>query len=404
MRRAATAATVVLLLVTLAPASAAVAQPGADPPPGTGLLREVAAVPATSVELDGRRAEARRAVGRRDRVRDELAGTRSRLERAATERDALGALARRRTAEAERLAPVAARLRTDLRRLATEGFVTGFGVADALDPTLTSAERVRRGRLRVLAGEALGDTVHDERTVAATLRRLRRDGAALGRRARSTAATADGLRTDVVRLERGLAGATAEVERTAAAVERAKVGALVDGTDLPLLALDAYVRAARTLRAADPSCGVPWWALAGIGRTESRHGHYRGSEVDPDGVVAPAIYGPPLDGSNGFAVVGDSDGGALDALSTSDRAVGPMQFLPGTWRTVGRDATGDGRADPQNLYDAALGAGALLCRSGPGLTDEASLRRSFRRYNNSAEYVQIVWERARSYAADVPLD
>ena len=148
---------------------------------------------------------------------------------------------------------------------------------------------------------------------------------------------------------------------------------------------------------------MPWWALAGIGRTESNHGRFRGAGVLPDGKVDPPIYGPMLDGSGGFASVGDSDGGALDGTAAGDRAVGPMQFLPGTWRTVGRDGTFDGVADPQNLYDAAVGAGALLCRSGPGLTSEAALRRSFRTYNNSGEYVQVVWERAQEYATSVPL-
>ena len=67
-----------------------------------------------------------------------------------------------------------------------------------------------------------------------------------------------------------------------------------------------------------------------------------------------------------------------------------MQFLPGTWRTVGTDLTGDGTADPQNLFDAAAAAGVYLCRSGPGLGDAARLRRAVLTYNRSQEYADIV--------------
>ena len=42
-----------------------------------------------------------------------------------------------------------------------------------------------------------------------------------------------------------------------------------------------------------------------------------------------------------------------------DRAMGPLQFLPGTWSWAGRDGDGDGRRDPQNVFDAALGDGRL---------------------------------------------
>jgi membrane-bound lytic murein transglycosylase B len=81
-----------------------------------------------------------------------------------------------------------------------------------------------------------------------------------------------------------------------------------------------------------------------------------------------------------------------------------MQFLPGTWRTVGRDGTGDGVADPQNLYDAALSSGVYLCRSGPSLdTDEARLRAAYLTYNRSLEYVDIVLDHAHGYRDAVPL-
>jgi hypothetical protein len=42
-------------------------------------------------------------------------------------------------------------------------------------------------------------------------------------------------------------------------------------------------------------------------------------------------------------------------------AQGLAQFLPGTWATWGRDADGDGRADPFDPLDAIAAQGALMC-------------------------------------------
>ncbi len=54
---------------------------------------------------------------------------------------------------------------------------------------------------------------------------------------------------------------------------------------------------------------------------------------------------------------------------TYDRAVGPMQFLPGTWGRWGSDGDRDGVSDPQDVDDAALAAARYLCertlRPGP---------------------------------------
>ena len=406
-RRTALAARAALVAVALgvvgtgaAPRAAAQT---ADPPPGQGLTAAVLALPASSPSLDGFLAQERAATSTRDRTADDLAATRTQLAGTTDEAAALGELAARRRAEVDRLVPVAARLRNDLRTITTESFVTGFGVNDALDPTLTSAERARRANLHVLAEEALRDTLGDTRRTERRLGRLRADADSLADRAADATALRAALAKKVEQLTASLAADEAALVDASTEVAKAKVGAVIDGTDLPTLAADAYYRAARLLSVTDADCRVPWWALAAIGRTESNHGRYRGAGVLPDGQVEPPIYGPMLDGSGPFAVIGDTDDGALDGTAAGERAVGPMQFLPGTWRTVGRDGTFDGVADPHNLYDAAVGAGALLCRSGPGLTTEAALRRSFRTYNNSSEYVQVVWERSQEYAASVSL-
>jgi len=77
-----------------------------------------------------------------------------------------------------------------------------------------------------------------------------------------------------------------------------------------------------------------------------------------------------------------------------------MQFIPGSWRMLGRDGDGDGRADPSNIYDAALAAAGLLCQAGgTGLDTDAGLRRAALGYNASAAYADLVVRTARAYAA-----
>lgn len=84
-------------------------------------------------------------------------------------------------------------------------------------------------------------------------------------------------------------------------------------------------------------------------------GQARGGQVDASGTTTSKILGPALDG-NGFALIKDTDNGAYDGNSTYDQAVGPMQFIPSTWAWAGRDGNGDGKKDPNNIYDAALAA------------------------------------------------
>ena len=156
---------------------------------------------------------------------------------------------------------------------------------------------------------------------------------------------------------------------------------------VPVRVLVAYRAAAERLGRDAPGCGLPWWVLAGIGKVES--GHASGGRVDDTGRTRGTILGPRLDGSlDGTARITDSDGGAVDGDAAFDRAVGPMQFLPGTWAGFGADADGDGRADPHDVDDAALGAGRYLCsgaRDG-ALATEAGQRAALMRYNRSVAY------------------
>ena len=167
---------------------------------------------------------------------------------------------------------------------------------------------------------------------------------------------------------------------------------------IPAQALAAYQAAQRLLAEADPGCKIDWALLAGIGKVESDHGRWGRNLLDAAGTAVPGIYGIPLTGS-GVARITDTDGGRYDRDVVYDRAVGPMQFIPGTWQSVGADGNGDGRKDPQNIADAATAAGVYLCSGSGDLTQPSDLTRAVLRYNYSMDYVTKVTSIAASYRA-----
>ncbi|WP_413228009.1 lytic transglycosylase domain-containing protein [Corynebacterium qintianiae] len=172
-------------------------------------------------------------------------------------------------------------------------------------------------------------------------------------------------------------------------------------------AVRAYGNAALIAQEAWPNCNLSWNTLAGIGWVETRHGTYTGhafnaGRLNEDGVAEPAIIGPALDGSGNFAEIRDSDGGEYDNDTTHDRAVGPMQFLPGSWKIYGRDANGDGATDPQQIDDAALASANLLCADGRDLSTPEGWRDAIFAYNQSNDYVLKVRDAAANYALSQP--
>lgn len=178
--------------------------------------------------------------------------------------------------------------------------------------------------------------------------------------------------------------------------------ALSSETRVSVLALNAYGYAEASLAYHYPNCHLRWNTLAGIGFVETRHGTYGGAEVDADGVARPPIIGVALDGSPGFASIPDTDGGELDGDPDHDRAVGPMQFIPETWKHYGVDATGDGVADPNNIDDAALTAGFKLCDADRDLATEEGWTEGIMSYNQSGEYVRDVRDAAAAYSVPTP--
>ncbi|MGA5178689.1 lytic murein transglycosylase [Streptomyces pseudogriseolus] len=156
---------------------------------------------------------------------------------------------------------------------------------------------------------------------------------------------------------------------------------------IPATVLRAYRAAETSVARTDPGCRLPWELLAAIGKVES--GQARGGAVDRDGTTLGRITGPALDG-RGFALIRDTDGGAHDGDTVYDRAVGPMQFLPSTWARWGTDGSGDGRADPNNIFDAALAAGHYLCAGDRDLRRPPDLDRAILSYNHSRAYLRLV--------------
>lgn len=131
--------------------------------------------------------------------------------------------------------------------------------------------------------------------------------------------------------------------------------------DIPAVSLEAYQKAAT-------ATGVPWHYIAAIGKVETNHGRYGGSQPDQKGDVRPRIR-------------------------NSIGASGPMQFMPATWSSFQQDGNFDGTKSVDNIFDAALAAGHYLKRSGA----PADMRKAIFAYNHANWYVDKVLAQAEKY-------
>ena len=84
----------------------------------------------------------------------------------------------------------------------------------------------------------------------------------------------------------------------------------------------------------------------------------------------------------------------LSRRSNSVCRLSPLLQIPQTWQRYASDGNGDGIADPQNLFDAALTTGKYLCDGGLDMADLAQQSKAIMRYNHSMAYVTNVmaWE------------
>ena len=153
--------------------------------------------------------------------------------------------------------------------------------------------------------------------------------------------------------------------------------------ELPADVLGAYGLA---VAAAPPRCHLEVPVLAAVGQVES--GNLSGRLLGADHVVRPGLFGPTAAGT-AYAVP-DTDAGQWDRDATWDRAVGPMMLLPSTWRAAGVDLDGDGRRDPQDVYDAAGAVMVYLCSQHRDLATPGGLRAALLSFRRSPAYVDAV--------------
>ncbi|WP_106209984.1 lytic transglycosylase domain-containing protein [Glaciihabitans tibetensis] len=192
------------------------------------------------------------------------------------------------------------------------------------------------------------------------------------------------------------AGQPAGATGLAESVDGAWLDTVAASTSIPRRALAAYAGASLQLAQENPACNLGWTTLAGIGQIESGHASHGGASLQGDGSTDLPIRGPALDGVR-FMAIADTDGGAWDGDSQWDRAVGPLQFVPGTWSTWGADGNGDGASDPNQIDDAVLAAGRYLCHSGD-LSSVEGWRAGIFSYNHDDAYVDSVAAAANGYA------
>ncbi|MFM9033152.1 MAG: lytic transglycosylase domain-containing protein [Mycobacterium sp.] len=167
---------------------------------------------------------------------------------------------------------------------------------------------------------------------------------------------------------------------------------------IPIEAMEAYGYAARVAEVENPDCHLAWTTLAGIGMVESHHGTYRGAVIAPNGDVSPPIRGVRLDGTNGNLAIIEKEA-SVEGDPVYARAMGPMQFIPETWRLYGVDANNDRTISPDNFDDAALSAAGYLCFRGKDMATPRGWMNALRAYNHSELYARAVRDWAAAYAA-----
>ena len=141
------------------------------------------------------------------------------------------------------------------------------------------------------------------------------------------------------------------------------VSKLPVSTNVPTSGVPASYLMLYKVSAAKYCAGLSWTVLAAIGEIESGNG---------------ANNGP-------------SSAGAL----------GPMQFMPGTWAEWGIVGFGQtGPPDIMNPLDAVPSAARMLCADGAGNT--ATLRGAIFAYNHATWYVDEVLALASEYAQNYP--
>jgi hypothetical protein len=166
---------------------------------------------------------------------------------------------------------------------------------------------------------------------------------------------------------------------------------------IPVVAVQAYGYAELVVGRQMPNCHLSWTTIAALADVESAHGSANGAVLGADGAVQPPIYGLPLDGKGGRQLIRDTDQGTIDGDTTYDRAVGPLQFIPSTWKENAVDADNNGVADPNDIDDASLTAAVYLCKNGRNMSKADAWWEAILSYNAVRPYAQRVFDAANLY-------
>jgi membrane-bound lytic murein transglycosylase B len=165
---------------------------------------------------------------------------------------------------------------------------------------------------------------------------------------------------------RAVAGAAALAEKAAQDLAAAQALAQVTpSTSGPVAALEIPSEYLTAYQGAAATCpGMRWTLLAGVGQVESGHGRNNGP--------------------------------------SSAGAVGPMQFMPQTFRGYAVDGDHDGRTDPWDPQDAIFTAAHYLCVSGVAAGGPNGVHQALLAYNHAEWYVDLVIGAERSIVARYP--
>lgn len=131
------------------------------------------------------------------------------------------------------------------------------------------------------------------------------------------------------------------------------------------------------LEASKIDCSMPWYVIAGVSKVESDH-----------------AWGGKLDAAGNVLAGQDTSGPEISWLD--EEALGPMQFLPSSWKIFGNGG------NINNVDDSTKAAARHLCSGSGGKTDPASIRRGVLDYNHSESYADDVLAYAAQYRASAP--
>ncbi|WP_020668140.1 C40 family peptidase [Amycolatopsis nigrescens] len=154
--------------------------------------------------------------------------------------------------------------------------------------------------------------------------------------------------------------------------------------DIPARALAGYATGELVLRTERPGCHLSWVTLAGLGKAGSDHGRFGGGQLAEDGKAVKPLGAVPLQGAAGEAA--------------AEQRSGPMQLSAAEWKRGGDAIPGSAEPNIQDIDDASVAAGRVLCATGD-LTAGNGWWKAIQTYRDSDLFRQQVLGNAQLYAA-----